>query len=63
MAASAKPAEIDINGAKAYIVVAGVVTSKAAGHPLFNKGAFTFTLRQVSGEWKITSQTWTNIWS
>lgn len=59
--AASSPAEVDVSDTKAYIVVQGVVTSTVPGHPFHNRGAFTFTLRKVSGDWKITSQTWTPV--
>ena len=55
------PAEVQFNGNTAYLVVEGTVTSKLREKPIHNYGAFTFTLSDVSGSWKITSQTWTSI--
>jgi hypothetical protein len=47
---------------RAYVVVYGTLTSTSQDHPFQNHGSFTFTLSKASGNWKITSQTFTPLY-
>lgn len=46
----------------AYVVVYGTIASTSSDHPFHNAGSFTFTLSKASGNWKITSQTFTPLY-
>jgi ketosteroid isomerase-like protein len=47
---------------RAYVVVYGTLTSTSPDHPFHSHGSFTFTLSKASGNWKITSQTFTPLY-
>ncbi len=54
-----KPTTTHISATGAYIVVPMVLNGTTSRGPFHEDGAFTFTLRNRNGTWKITSQTWT----
>jgi ketosteroid isomerase-like protein len=59
----AQLADISFSGPqKAYAVVYGTLPSKSPDHPFHNNGSFTFTLSKASGDWKITSQTFSPLY-
>ncbi|HKU66205.1 MAG TPA: nuclear transport factor 2 family protein [Candidatus Baltobacteraceae bacterium] len=53
-------ANMQFGPASAYVTVPGKLTSRLAGKRIDQRGVLTFTLRRVSGAWKITSQIWTS---
>lgn len=51
--------EMQFAPGSAYVIVPGRLASRNSSKPIAQSGALTFTLRKVSGTWKITSQVWT----
>lgn len=51
--------EMQFAPGSAYVIVPGRLTSRNSSKRIAQSGALTFTLREVSGAWKITSQVWT----
>ncbi len=58
-AASSAPSEFQMQGANAYMIVPVTITAQEKGKPYTEHGTLTYTFRQTSAGWKISSQVWT----
>jgi len=53
-----KPAQIAVNGDRAYAVYAARYDFKKKGKPVAEKGVWTFAFEKQAGGWKIAAWTW-----
>jgi len=53
-----KPAQLMVNGDRAYAVYAARYIFKKKDKPVQEKGVWTFAFEKSSGGWKITAWTW-----
>jgi hypothetical protein len=59
--AFADPMEVMHASDTAYVVIFGTLRGKDARTGLHQDAVMTFSLRKVGAEWKITSQSWTDL--
>ncbi len=55
------PMQVTHGGNSAYVTVLGALRGLGARSGLRQNVLLTFTLREVDGAWKITSQSWTDV--